>query len=168
LSLEKGVLNFVEAIPRISKEQDNIKFFLGGNGPLYERIKEELKNNDLSQKVKLVGWIAHDKIADYLNELKMVVLPSYSEGLPTIVLEAMACGTPVLATPVGGVPDMIKDRETGFILENNSPKCIAENIIRALESKNLDEIVINARKLVDENYTYEVAVERYRDILNSI
>jgi len=81
---------------------------------------------------------------------------------------AMACGTPVLATPVGGIPDVIKDEETGFILEDNSPECIAENVIRALNHPDLDRIVKNARKLIEERYTYEAAVERYRKILENI
>jgi len=164
----KGVMNFVKAIPLILKKQDDLEFFLGGYGPLYNVIKNELRHNKLSQKVELTGWIPHDKVADYLNELKLLVLPSYSEGLPTIILEAMACGTPVLATPVGGVPDVIKDGETGFILKDNSPECIAEDAIRALNSPNLDEIVRNACNIIEEKYTYEAAVERYREILNKI
>jgi len=168
LSLEKGVMNFVEAIPRISKKQSNLRFFLGGHGPLRGGIEEELRNNNLSKKVELTGWISHDKVADYLNELKLFVLPSYSEGLPTTVLEAMACGAVVLATPVGGVPDLIKSGETGFILEDNSPECIAENVMRALNHPDLDIIVKNARKLIEEEYTYEAAVERYERILKNI
>lgn len=164
----KGVMNFVEAIPLLLEKQDSLKFFLGGGGPLRGKIEEELRNNKLSQKVELVGWIAHDEVADYLNELKLFVLPSYSEGLPTGVLEAMACGAVVLATPVGGVPDVIKDEVTGFIMENNSPECIAENVMRALEYPDLDGIVENARKLIDKEYTYEAAVERYKKILNNL
>lgn len=80
----------------------------------------------------------------------------------------MACGTPVLATPVGGVPDLIKDGETGFILENNSPACIAEAVIKVLEQQNLDKTVKNARELVEKEFTYEAAVERYKKILESI
>jgi len=166
LEEEKGVMNFFEAIPLILEKQDNLEFFLGGYGPLYDRIKERLRSNNLSRKVELMGWIPHDKVANYLNELKLLVLPSYSEGLPTIVLEAMACGTPVLATPVGGIPDVIKDGETGFIMENNSPKCFAENIVRVLECPDLDNVTKNARKLIKEKYTYEAAVERYKKSLN--
>ena len=165
LEVGKGVMNFVEAIPWISKKQDNLKFFLGGHGPLHDRIEEELRNNNLSQKVEIAGWLSHDEVADYLNELKLFILPSYSEGLPTTVLEAMACGTVVLATPVGGVPDVIKDGETGFILENNSPECIAKNVVKALNYPDLDRIVKNARKQIEEEYTYEAAVERYKKIL---
>ena len=81
---------------------------------------------------------------------------------------AMACGTPVLATSVGGIPDVIKDGETGFILENNSPECIAENVMRALKYPNLEEIVKNARKLIEKEYTYEAAVERYKNIVKNL
>ena len=75
---------------------------------------------------------------------------------------------PVLATSVGAIPDVIKDEEAGFIMEDNSPECIAENVRRALEHPNLDEIVKNARKLIEEEYTYEAAVERYRTILKEL
>ena len=81
---------------------------------------------------------------------------------------AMACGAVVLATPVGGVPDLIKDEETGFILEDNSPECIAENVMRALNHPELDKIMNNARKLIEAEYTYEAAVERYRKILKNL
>ena len=80
----------------------------------------------------------------------------------------MGCGTPVLATSVGGVPDLIKDGKTGFIMENNSPECIVKNVRRALEHPNLDKIVKNARALVEREFTYEAAVETYGKILENI
>ena len=80
----------------------------------------------------------------------------------------MACGTPVLATPVGAIPDVIKDGVTGFIMGNNSPASIAKNIIRVLEHPNLDKTVKNAKELVEKEFTYEAAVERYREILEGL
>jgi glycosyltransferase involved in cell wall biosynthesis len=163
LSGEKGTLGFVKAISLLKDE--NIKFLIGGNGQLRDEIEEYLVKENLNNKVKLTGWIPHDELPVHLNELKLLVLPSYTEGLPNIMLEAMACGTPVLATPVGAIPDVIKDRKTGFVLENNSPKCIAETVMRVLNYPNLDEIVKNARELVEREFTYEAAVERYKTIL---
>ena len=69
---------------------------------------------------------------------------------------------------VGAIPDLIEDGETGFIMENNSPECIAENVMRALEHPDLEGIVENARARVEREFTYEVAVERYRKILNNL
>ena len=80
----------------------------------------------------------------------------------------MGCGTSVLATSVGGAPDLRKDGKIGFIMENNSPACIARNVMRALEHPNLDKIVKNARELIEKDFTYEAAVERYKKILESI
>ena len=168
LSEVKGVLDFVKAIPEISEEKDEIKFLVGGDGQLRDEIEKYLDKENLNDKVKLVGWIPHDKLPDCLNELKLVVLPSYTEGLPNIMLEAMACGTPVLATPVGAVLDTIKDEKTGFIMDNNSPECIAENVERALNYHDLEKIAKNARELVGKEFTYEAALERYRKILENL
>lgn len=168
LSEEKGTLNFVKAIPEILGERSEINFLVGGDGVLFNEIKDFIAKNKLSDRVELLGWIPHDELSDYLNELKLVVLPSYTEGLPNIILEAMACGTPVLATSVGAIPDVIKDGETGFIMKNNSPACITENVMRALNYTDLDIIVKNARELVEREFTYEAAVERYRKILDNL
>ena len=69
----------------------------------------------------------------------------------------MGCGTSVLATSVGGAPDLIKDGNTGFIMKDNSPECIAKNVRWALEHPNLERIVENARALVEREFTYEAA-----------
>ena len=168
LSPEKGALNFAKAVPVILKKKGDLEFLIGGDGPLFDEISNELKNNGLYNKVELTGWILHDKLPDYLNELKLLVLPSYTEGLPGIIQEAMACGAVVLATPVGAIPDVIEDGETGFIMEDNSPECITKNVIRALGHPNLEEIVKNARKLIEDEYSYEVMVKKCRDSLDEL
>ncbi|MFC2052219.1 glycosyltransferase family 4 protein [Chloroflexota bacterium] len=166
---EKGVLNFVRAIPLLTKAPDDTKFIINGDGRQYNQVKNELEINHLQNKVNLRGWLLHDdELPDHLNELKLLVLPSYTEGVPVIVQEAMACGTPVLATPVGGVPDLIHDEETGFVLENNSPECIARNILRALEHPELEDIVQNARHLIEQEYTYQPIVEKCRHALDEL
>ncbi|MCK4250324.1 glycosyltransferase family 4 protein, partial [candidate division WOR-3 bacterium] len=109
LSEEKGTLNFVKAIPKILKERNEIEFLIGGDGQLRDKIERYLEGESLNDKIKLTGWIPDEEFSTYLNELKLFVLPSYTEGLPYTLLEAMACGTPVLATPVGAIPDVIKD-----------------------------------------------------------
>jgi len=161
----KGVMKFVEAMPLIIAEHSNAEFVIIGDGPLSSEIRNKLENNNIQRKVKLTGLVPLNKIPDYLNDLRLLILPSDSEGLPGVILEAMACGTPVLATPVGAIPDTIKDGETGFILENNSPECIARNIMRALKHPGLTKITKKARGLIEQNYTYETVVDNYRQIL---
>jgi len=163
----KGVMNFIKAIPLASREP-TASFLIGGDGSLRDEIEKQVKDANLGDKVTLTGWIPYDELSQYLNKIKLLVIPSYGEIGPHIVFEAMACGTPVLAAPVGVMPDVIKDGETGFIMEDNSPQCIAANVIRALNHPNLNEIAKAARQLVEKEYTHEAAVERYRSILASL
>lgn len=157
LSKEKGILEFLDSIELLLKSDSDLKIFIGGSGPLIDSVKRRVKN--LSDNVEFVDWIPHSHLVNPLNNLKLLVLPSYSEGLPNIMIEAMACGTPVLATPVGGIPDVIIDGETGFILEDNSPNNIADNVIKALNSPNLEMISKNGIKFVENEYTLERAAK---------
>lgn len=168
LTKAKGVLNLLEAIPKVSAKEEDVKFLIGGDGQLRPKVEQYLSGQGLNNKAKFVDWIPHDELPKYLSDLKLLVLPSYTEGLPNIILEAMACGTPVLATPVGAIPDIIEDGETGFLMEDNSPGCIARNVIRALNHPNLEEIAKNARALVEKEFTYEAVVKEYRSILDSL
>lgn len=168
LSKEKGVLNLIEAICDILKERKEVQFVIGGDGPLTDEIKHYLERYNKNNNIKLLGWVPHEELPKHLNELRLLVLPSYTEGLPYIVLEAMACGTPVLSTAVGAIPDIIRDDETGFIMENNTPKCIAANILRGLTSDKLEQVSNNARIKVEKEYTFDNAVEKYRNIFSII
>ncbi len=160
-NIEKGVFNFIESIPDIIKSIKRVNFLIAGEGPLRNEIEQYLREKDLSGYVEMVGWIPHDDLSNYLNNIKLLVLPSFTEGLPNIMLEAMACGTPLLVAPVGAIPDFIHDGETGFILEDNSPKCITKNIIRALNYPGLQNISNNERLLIENNFTFKRAVENY-------
>lgn len=166
-SAEKGFENLLASIPALLSMNNKIQIMLVGDGPLRPKIKEYI-DPQLLTRVQILGWVAPSMVAFYLNKMRLIVVPSYTEGLPMIIIEAMACGTPVLSTPVGEIPNIIKDCKTGFILENNSPECIAQNVIRALNHPNLEQITQNARALVEREFTFEKAVERYRKILSDV
>lgn len=165
LGEDKGVMNFVRAIPSILNRRDDVEFLIGGDGYLRGRIESELRNDQLYEKVVLTGWIPREQLIHYLNDLKVLVVPSYTESIPIVALEGMACGTPVLATPVGGVPDVIRDEENGFILRDNSTEHIADSVVKALEHPRLEEIARAAYASVERDFTYQAATEKYRIIL---
>ncbi len=168
LSEEKGVLEFVEAIPAILDLESSVRFLIGGDGQLRERLQNCICEEGLQREVCFPGWISRNELPDYLNILKLLVLPSHTEGLPNIMLEAMACGTPVLCAPIGAIPDIIIDGKTGFIMENNSADCIAQNVIRALNHPDIDKIVENARALVQKEFTFKAVVDRYENLLSNV
>ena len=161
----KGVMNFGKAIPLILKESIATKIMMVGDGSLRADIEKEIKDAELGNKVIIKEWVPHDKLPGYLNKLKLLVIPSYIEVGPLILFEAMACGTPVLSVPVGVVPGVIKDGETGFIMEDNSPECIARNVIRALSHPNLEQIAKKARAFAEKEYSFEAAVKEYKATL---
>lgn len=167
-SEEKGIINFLEAIPGILNQRGDVNFLIGGDGPLRDKVEEYLNQAKLSNKVKFIGWIPYDELPGHLNDLKLLVIPSYTEGLPNIMIEAMACGTPVLATAVGAIPDVIKDSETGFLLGDNSPEGIVSNVLRVLSHPELGQIIDNALSLMEKEYTPEAAIKTYRDVLASL
>jgi glycosyltransferase involved in cell wall biosynthesis len=162
---EKGIVELAGALSLVLKKEKS-RAILVGDGELYERVASVLADTGVQGKVEMVKWIGQDEMPDYLNNTRIAVVPSYEEGVPNVVLEAMACGTVVLATSVGGIPDLIRDGETGFILEDNSPDCIARNIRRVLNHPHLEEITGKARALVEKEYAYEVTLERYRRIIS--
>jgi glycosyltransferase involved in cell wall biosynthesis len=168
LSGEKGIWNFILACDTILKDQQNIKFIIIGDGLLRKKIEQYIDQKKLDNFVKIEGWISHDELPYYFNKLKLLVIPSYTEALPNVMLESIACGTPVLATAVGVIPNILKDGETGFIMENNSPQSIAENVFRALKDPNLEKIAVNAKKMIESEFSFDITVKQWKKILDKI
>jgi len=163
----KGIINFVKAIRLILERKDNnVRFLIAGDGILRDQIRKMVRECP-QDRVNLMDWIPHEKLPKYLNELKLLVIPSYSEGAPNIAIEAMTCGTPILSTNVGAIPLLIRKSETGFILENNSPEHIAEKIIQVLNNGDplLQKVAENARSLINERYRFSVTVETWSRVL---
>lgn len=165
LSHEKGILPFLESIKKISLKRDDIEFLIIGNGPLKYEVELFIKQNNL-KKTSFFGWVNHDILPYYLNQMKILVLPSYSEGLPNVMIESLGCGTPVLVSNVGSIPDFIIESENGFIMENNSPECIEKNIIRVIECEHLENITLNALKFAKREFEKENIVGKWKLILN--
>ena len=124
-------------------------------------------SSGIKESVINVGWIPHNELPTYLNNFKLLVLPSYTEGLPNIMLEAMACGTPVLVTPVGAIRDVIENEETGFILDDNSPQGIGDSVIHALNHPHSKTIANNGRIFIESEFSFEKAVDSYATILSN-
>lgn len=114
LEKNKGINLFLEAIRNLKHQTPKIKCLIVGDGPLKESLKFKIKSLKLDNNVTFYGWAKDQKeIAQLLNKSRILVMLSYNEGGPRVVVEAMACGLPVLATPVGMVPELVKDSSAG-------------------------------------------------------
>ena len=137
-----------------------------GSGPLYNKTHNYAKK--LSSNIQFVSWVANDELPYYLNQLKLLIIPSYTEGLSNIMLEAMACGTPVLSNSVGGIPDVIKNGETGFLMKNNDPDTIMQEIIEISNFKDMDKVIYNANQLIQDEFIFKICVDNYKNILKML
>lgn len=166
-SPEKGIINLINAIPAVLNSEPTIKFIFIGDGPLLNEIEILIDKLGIKDNIKIIGWVEHNKLPDYLNKMKLLILPSFTEGFPNVILESMACGTPVLANSVGSIPDVIINGKTGFIMDDNTPENIKKGIIISLKYKEIEELVSNARKTVENDFGYETYLKKWETILES-
>jgi glycosyltransferase involved in cell wall biosynthesis len=163
---EKGIRTLAAAAKRLP---DDVTFRFAGDGELRPWLERELADEIEAGSVESVGWVDHDDVPRELNRLRLLVMPSRpTEGLPTTILEAMACGTPVLSTPVAGVPDVVRPGETGFLIEEREPSALARTITVSLARDDLPGISRNCRELLERSYDFDAAVDRYETILADI
>lgn len=166
LDEEKGIRELADVARSLP---DDVTFRFIGDGDLGEWLEGELRSEIDAGTVEMAGWVDHDEVPAELNRLQLVVLPSEpTEGLPTTILEALACGTPVYATPVSGVPDVVKHGETGFYMHSRDPTEISRDLAAILDRSDLESISENGRQLIEDEYSFEAAQERYSRILASV
>ena len=161
----KGILKLTRAVTQLVDRRPNLRVQLVGDGSLYDEIEQFLSKNGISDQVDLTGWVDHDQIPSNLAAARVLVLPSESEGVPTSMLEAMACGTVPIASPVGGIPAVISDGETGVLLPDNDPETIARTLDDVLDKDNLDAIGNHARDYIRQNHSYNTTAERFHSLL---
>nr|WP_238993943.1 glycosyltransferase [Halobellus captivus] len=167
LDEEKGI----RELARVAKQlPDGVTFRFVGDGPLYEWLAAELAEEIEEGKVELAGWVDHEDVPGELNQMKLLVMPSHpTEGLPTTILESLACGTPAYATPVSGVLDVVKEDETGFLMRERTVEAISRDLTEILVAEGELEVVsARGRRLIEEEYSFSAAEERYRNLLATV
>lgn len=162
----KGVTDLIRSIPSIIDSHPDIKIKLIGDGELRTDLERIVMREGLSEYVSFAGWVDHKEIPDHLNNGRILLMPSESEGVPKTLLEAMACGTIPVAAAVGGIPDIITENKTGFLLPNTKPNTIAKVVSQTLQRNDLELISDRARDYIEEEHSYNVAKRQYQRILD--
>ncbi len=165
--VEKNGLD--DLIKSLKNLPQNVKCLLLGVGPQEPELKNLAKNLGLEQRVIFLGYVSHDELPAYLQISDIFIRPSLSEGLGNSFLEAMAAGVPVIGTPVGGIPDFLRDGETGLFCEVRNPESIAEKAKLLLSDDDLcQKIIANAKKLVEEKYSWNLIAVQMREIFDKL
>jgi glycosyltransferase involved in cell wall biosynthesis len=155
----KGHIHLLEAMMRVHRQHPGTRALLVGDGPLRPPMEAKARELSLSETVTFTG-IRRD-VAEILALLDIFVLPSLWEGLPVAVLEAMAAGLPVVATRVGGVPEVVIDGVTGLLVPPRNPDALSEAILRLLQDPDLRHRMGQAgRERVRERFSLEQMIRK--------
>lgn len=139
ISEQKGHLLLVAAAARLAAEGMRFEIVLAGDGPLRETVEDVVRRSGLEQHVRFAGWIGSEEVRDAIVGSRALVLPSFAEGLPVVVTEALALGRPVITTAIAGIPEVVQPGVTGWVVPAGDVDALARAMRAALEAST-DEL----------------------------
>jgi glycosyltransferase involved in cell wall biosynthesis len=167
LSPEKGFDVLLEAAAQVVDVDPDVGFVLFGDGPCKPDLLRQITALGLTGSVVIAGF--RNDLDRFISQLDLFVLPSHTEGLPNVVLEACAAGVPVVATAVGGTPEVIEDGVSGFLAPPGDCEQLAAAIDEALENdERLREIAYQGRQRVLEGFSFTAQRERYLALFDAL
>lgn len=137
LSPEKGVQYLPEVARMVIEASPKVHFVVAGDGPLKAHLAGERERLGLGDQFTLLGALSRAEVLELLQNSDVFLLPSLTEGMPVSVIEAMACGRPIVATAVGGTPELIRHGVSGLLVGPADPGALALALIQLLEDKHL-------------------------------
>ena len=163
----KGLPFLIEAAKRVVKQQPNTKFLIVGEGPMKNQIIKSLKIANLSHNFVFLSKLKEEALISLYNSVDVFALPSIQEGQGIVLLEAQACGKPIVAFDIGGVNEAVKKDETGLLVELGNTDALAESLLKILSDSTLRKKMGSAgRKYVTENYTWDICAQSMLKVYN--
>jgi glycosyltransferase involved in cell wall biosynthesis len=167
LSSEKGFDLLIGAVARLVAMGHDIHLWIAGEGPERSRLEAEIARRGLGNRVRLLGMVSDPRV--FLQAIDVFVLSSVREGLPNVVLEAMAMESPVVATRIAGVPGLLNDGEFGLLVKPGSVECLADGIDRLASNPELRaRLACSARRRIEQSYSFERRMTRIAAIYDHL
>jgi teichuronic acid biosynthesis glycosyltransferase TuaC len=161
----KGFQFLIDAINSVVKKRNDVLNIIGGVGGYKNYLERKITSLDLKDYIKLIGFVPHDQLNLWMNAADFFVLPSLSEGTPTVMFEAFGCGKPFIGTKVGGNQEIIISEDYGLLCEPADSKDLAEKILIGLDKQwDKNKIIEYANEFTWNNITKEL-LKIYADIL---
>jgi glycosyltransferase involved in cell wall biosynthesis len=139
LNEQKGQLLLVEALIRLKDEGVRFELVLVGDGEMRAEIETSIAGHGLSERIRITGWASSEVVKDEINRARALILPSFAEGLPVVIMEALALGRPVLSTYVAGIPELVVNGSSGWLVPAGSVDHLTAALKEVL-STPLDEL----------------------------
>jgi glycosyltransferase involved in cell wall biosynthesis len=161
---DKGVFDLIEAFAQVARRVPDLRLVLGGIGQI-EALRERAAQLGVLERVELPGWLEPDGKGAALASSTIFLLPSYHEGMPMALLEAMSWGLPVIATPVGGIPQVVTSEVNGLLVPPGNVAALAAAITRLLEDRALSgRLGSAARAVIERDFSLDDALARLSSI----
>lgn len=161
----KGVFELINAFNEVSKLHSKTKLMLVGEGQQKQEVHKEISRFHLDDSVIFTGKVSPETIEKYYQMADIFTLPSYTEGLPLVVIEAMACGLPVVVSTVGGIPELIEDNVNGYLIPPKNYEKLSEKLSSLVADRKLrKKFGEKALKTVDDEFNINKKVEKLKDI----
>ncbi|MFQ5649768.1 MAG: glycosyltransferase [bacterium] len=160
---QKGHRYLVEAARAILTKYEDVQFLFAGDGELRDELEKQVAEAKLGEHVKFLGF--RNDVKELLRTFDVFVLPSLYEGLPNVILEAMATGLPVVATSVDGTVELVEDGSTGFLVPPKDPRALSDKILRLLADTELRKSFgRQGRQRVVNEYSLELQVNHFQNL----
>ena len=139
---QKGQLLLCRAAAQLAEEGLDFQITLVGDGPMRRDIEREIQRLDLGAHIKITGWMSNPQVRQQILESRALVLPSFAEGLPVVIMEALALGRPVISTYVAGIPELVENSVNGWLVPAGDVDSLARAMRQALEAspQSLEEM----------------------------
>lgn len=170
LSAQKGQLLLIEAVAQLLSEGVAIRLVLGGDGEMRDVVEQRIRELKIEQHVEITGWIAEAKVRRHIREARALVLPSFAEGLPVVIMEALAMGRPVISTAIAGIPELVRSGETGWLVSAGSIEQLVDAMREAMAApvESLERMGQCGRELIRERHMPSVEAEKLESIFMNI
>jgi len=167
LVYKNGLDTLIESIPLTAQNHPDVLFVVAGKGPSRKLVENRIKELEIGDNVKLAGFVPDTLLPVYYGAADYFILPSASgEGLPLVLLEAMACGLPVIATAVGGTPEILRHMKNGVLVPPRNPEAMAEALTKLLSEGLGPALGSEARRIVEDRFSWEENVRQLQEIYN--
>ncbi len=164
LGKRKGTYDLLAAFEKAIKIVPDLHLILGGDGDV-DKVRGLVAQMGLTDHVIVSGWISGEEKARIFKSCDIYVLPSYNEGLPGSILEAMAVGVPIISTPVGGIPEAVIENRNGYLVSPGDVDSLCDKIIKLGQDKNLrKEMGRESREIIKEKFEIKSIVRRLEEI----
>lgn len=161
----KGLFDLLDATERLQQSTE-LELLVAGNGPLSDTLAERVESQGLADAVMLLGY--REDISQLMASADVLVLPSYREGTPRVITEALAAGTPVVATDIAGIPEQVEDGATGYLVEPGDIQALTDRLYRLLTEKKTQREMGNRAARSVEKFDIETAKAAYRQMYKEL